>query len=144
MAIRDRNLEPGTRLVANYKKQPYVCVVDAQGDRIVFVLEDGRRFKSPSSAGSAVMGGKAVNGWRFWTVAEGQLARPQVISSEPIEPTTSTGKRLIYRLPNQKGVADGMTRYFCNGCQKSFIVEGQQEPGVCLEGHQAEEQVLAV
>ena len=34
----------------------------------LFVLEDGRKFKSASSAASAVMGGKAVNGWRFWSV----------------------------------------------------------------------------
>ena len=34
---------------------------------VVFVLEDGSRHKSPSAAGSKVMGGKAVNGWRFWS-----------------------------------------------------------------------------
>ena len=70
MAIEDRNLEVGTHLVASYKRQAHVCTVERaeEGEGILFVLEDGRRFKSPSSAGSAIMGGKAVNGWRFWSV----------------------------------------------------------------------------
>ena len=55
MAIKDRNLSVGTRLVASYKKERYVCTVEQDGEGIAFVLEDGRRFKSPSAAGSAVM-----------------------------------------------------------------------------------------
>src|SRR3954452_23942159 len=68
--IEDRNLTIGTRLVATYKKTRYVCTVEisADGDRNEFVLEDGKRFKNPSSAGMAVIGGKAVNGWRFWAI----------------------------------------------------------------------------
>src|SRR3989338_8622206 len=80
MAVENRNLLAGTRLVANYKKQRYVCTVEAGegGEGIVFVLEDGGRHKSPSAAGSKVMGGKAVNGWRFWTVeGEEPKAVPQ-------------------------------------------------------------------
>ena len=70
MAIENRNLEAGTRLVANYKKQRYVCTVAAAegGEGVVYVLEDGSRHKSPSSAGMRVMGGGAVNGWRFWSL----------------------------------------------------------------------------
>ena len=42
MAITDRNLQSGTRLVTNYKKQPFVCTVEAEEDRkLAFVLEDG-------------------------------------------------------------------------------------------------------
>ena len=54
MAIEDRNLPVGTRLVANYKKQTYVCTVEAaeDGEGLAFVLEDGSRYKSPSAAGS--------------------------------------------------------------------------------------------
>ncbi len=68
--IENRNLAVGTRLVASYKKQLYVCTVEAaeEDGAVVYVLEDGSRHKSPSAAGSKVMGGKAVNGWRFWTV----------------------------------------------------------------------------
>ena len=68
MAIEDRNLTVGTRLVANYRKQAHACMVEKrdEGGGILFVLGDGRKFKSASSAASALMGGKAVNGWRFW------------------------------------------------------------------------------
>src|SRR5688572_1116444 len=76
MPIQNPNLEAGTRLVANYKKQAYVCMVVAEGEGLAFVLEDGRRFKSLSSAGSAVMDGKAVNGWRFWSVETAETTRP--------------------------------------------------------------------
>lgn len=71
--LRDR-LEAGTVLVATYKGSEYLATVfaDAEG-KTRFRLEDGREFKSPSSAGSAVMGGVACNGWRFWSL-EGQSA----------------------------------------------------------------------
>ena len=64
MSIENRNLAVGTRLWANYKKQRYVCMVEAaeSGDGLIFALEGGKRHKSPSSAGMEVMGGKAVNG----------------------------------------------------------------------------------
>src|SRR5688572_8045589 len=79
MAIEDRNLPIGTRLVANYKKQTFVCTVEAgeDGEGLAFVLEDGTRHKSPSAAGSKVMGGKAVNGWRFWSVEGAAPAKPE-------------------------------------------------------------------
>ncbi len=68
MAIEDRNLTVETRLVASYRKQAHVCMVEKadEGGGFLFVLENGKKFKSASSAASAVMGGKAVNGWRFW------------------------------------------------------------------------------
>src|SRR3972149_201987 len=70
MANTDRDLADGTRLVARYKKQTFVCTVEKEaiGGKLAFVLEDGRRFKSPSAAGSAVMGNIACNGWRFWSL----------------------------------------------------------------------------
>ncbi len=67
MAIEDRNLTVGTRLVANYRKHAHACMVEKaeEGEGVRFALEDGRKFKSASSAASALMGGKAVNGWRL-------------------------------------------------------------------------------
>jgi hypothetical protein len=74
MPIENRDLPAGTRLEATYKKTRYVCVVEVEeGGKLAFVLEGGKRFKSPSSAASAVMGGSAANGWRFWSV-EGETA----------------------------------------------------------------------
>ncbi len=75
MALEDRNLEMGSRLVARYKKREYkTAVVETEGG-IRYRLEDGREFKSLSSAGSAVMNGVACNGWRFWSLAHGGEAQ---------------------------------------------------------------------
>lgn len=81
MSIADRNLKPGTVLVARYKKQEHrVEVVAGEKGQILYKLADGREFTSPSAAGSAVMGGTACNGWRFWSVEgaeEPQKAKPE-------------------------------------------------------------------
>ena len=70
MPLENRNLEAGTRLAARYKGTTYTCEVVQTEEGLRFRLEDGREFKSPSSAASAVMGGMAANGWRFWSPAE--------------------------------------------------------------------------
>ena len=68
MPIENRNLETGTRLVARYKKQTYRAeVVQGEEGKPRYRLEDGREFKSPSAAGTAITGG-ACNGWAFWSV----------------------------------------------------------------------------
>ncbi len=70
--IEDRELKPGTVLVARHKGKEHRCeVVAGKEGRVRYRLADGREFSSPSSAGSAVMGGTACNGWRFWSVAAG-------------------------------------------------------------------------
>ena len=135
MAIEDRNLKAGTRLVANYKKQRYVCTVEEAegGEGVVYVLEDGSRHKSPSAAGMKVMGGKAVNGWRFWSV-EGDTQEPKPEAAE--KPAKGRkGRKLIYKAPNQQGIAQDKTRWFCTACMKSFVQDGQDEPLACPEGH---------
>lgn len=61
-------LEAGMVLVAKYKGTEYRAdVVAGEGERLIFRF-DGRDFKSPSAAGSAVMNGVACNGWRFWSL----------------------------------------------------------------------------
>ncbi len=68
MAIADRKLEVGTKLVARYKKQDHHAeVVAGEEGKLRYRLEDGRDFKSPSAAGTAITGG-ACNGWAFWSV----------------------------------------------------------------------------
>ena len=138
MAIEDRNLTVGTRLMASYRKQVYVCMVEKaeEGGGILFILEDGRKFKSASSAASAVMGGKAVNGWRFWSV---QDAEPKVKEGgERPETQASKSKRLVYRVPNQKGIAEGQSRWFCRACMKGFVIGGDRQPEACPAGHRGE------
>src|SRR4029453_9404378 len=103
MAITDRNLSIGTQLYARYKSQTYTAEVvgvevlpagmlpkDAPADpdpRLVTEirsrLRDGREFKSPSAAGTAITE-KACNGWAFWSVGDG---------AENTGPVTSTKTR---------------------------------------------------
>ena len=69
MPIANRNLTEGTRLVATYKKEQRTCVAGLLKDgRMAFRSTTAATFTSPSAAGSAVMGGQACNGWRFWTI----------------------------------------------------------------------------
>ena len=64
MAITNRDLPPGTTLVAKFKKQDYACEVVQTDDGSIRFRYGGKDFTSPSAAGSAVMGGTACNGWR--------------------------------------------------------------------------------
>lgn len=143
MAIENRNLEPGTRLVATYKKQAHVCTVERDDEGSPrYRLEDGREFKSPSAAGSAVMGGVACNGWRFWSV-EG--AEPQANEAPAKEESAARkkGKRLIRRTPNQQGMPDSEVRWFCDACMGSFTAPAADgEPDVCPQGHRADDPQL--
>jgi hypothetical protein len=83
MPIADRNLNAGTQLVARYKGTAYRAKVVQTEEGMRYRLENGREFKSPSSAGSAVMGGKSVNRWVFWRLtqaadgASGEAAKPK-------------------------------------------------------------------
>jgi hypothetical protein len=105
MAIEDRNLPVGTRIWANYKKTRYVCTVEAGEEEgsVAFVLEDGSKHKSPSAAGSKVMDGKAVNGWRFWTV-EGDPPAASEAEAKP-EKKSRGGKKkpskTVFKTPSQ-------------------------------------------
>src|SRR3546814_10340146 len=69
-ATQRKAMAAGQTLTAKYKGTEYTAeVVAGEGGKLLYRLADGREFKSPSSAGSAVMGGTACNGWRFWSVA---------------------------------------------------------------------------
>ena len=68
MAIENRDLEAGTKLIAKYKKEEYRAeVVAAEEGKVKYRLADGREFNSPSSAATAITG-KAANGWNFWSI----------------------------------------------------------------------------
>src|SRR5512140_2846954 len=75
MPLDNRNLEPGTVLVARYKGQDRTCEVVQTEDGLRYRLDDGSEHKSPSSAGKAAMGGVACNGWRFWSLQGTEPAR---------------------------------------------------------------------
>ena len=170
MPIEDRNLKPGTHLVARYHKQSYSClVVEGEGGKLRYRLADGREFKSPSAAGMAITG-HACDGWVFWSVETAPAAPAlQPTESFPVEtqPTTEAAettpgdggqpdeasvpatvlapaaeqsgaaKKGFFRTPNQKGVLEGQTRWYCRDCGKSFLATADQTPQACPEGHQA-------
>ena len=138
MSIENRNLPVGTRLVASYKKQTYGCTVEAgEGDEgLAYVLEDGKRFKSPSAAGSYVMNGRAVNGWRFWSL-EGDAPAATDSTEKPAKGKSAKGRKprkLIFKVPSQAGAGEGRTKWFCSACMGGFEVEGEGEPQVCPNG----------
>jgi hypothetical protein len=146
MAIENRNLPVGSRIWANYRKTRYVCTVEAGEEEggLLFVLEDGSKHKSPSAAGSKVMGGKAVNGWRFWTVEGDEPA------TEPEKPKAERkargGKKkqakTLYKMPGQDGVADDKVRWFCSACMDAFTPGVAGEPEACPQGHRNDDPEL--
>ena len=89
MAIENRDLEPGTKLIAKYKKEEYRAeVVAGEEGKVRYKLADGREFKSPSSAGTAITS-KACNGWAFWNIEAGSGEPPKEKPSEE-EPSKKT------------------------------------------------------
>ena len=137
MPIENRNLEPGTQLRASYKKEVFVCTVEAgeEENRVVFVLEDGSRYKSPSAAASKIMGGKAVNGWRFWTVEGDEAPGKEKPKAEKKGRGKKKSNKTIVKTPSQTGVAQGQSRWFCSACMDAFTQEGTEEPEACPKGH---------
>lgn len=146
MTIIDRNLEPGTRLVAKHKKNRYFAVIDAEGRAILQADSEGplpieSTYKSLSAAGQAITG-NSVNGWRFWSVDDLtpedrkalMAAEAGHTAAEEREKKKANGK-MLFRTPNQKGATEGMERWFCNGCMVGFEVETGTKPEACPAGH---------
>ncbi len=132
MAIVDRNLAAGAKLVARYKGKEYPAEVVETEEGVRYRLEDGRELKSPSSAGSAVMDGKACNGWRFWSLAGSEEAKPKKAFKKAGNPNAKNNLNgLISRLE------DG--RYFCSACMEPFDVPAGVEPQGCPQGHRPED-----
>ncbi len=124
MSIEDRNLAPGTKIVARYKGKEYAAEVVKTEEGVRYRLEDGREFKSPSSAGSAIMGGTACNGWRFWSVAGSEEAKPKKAAKKAAKASGN---------PGFKRLDDG--RYFCDSCMEAFDAPKDVTPVGCPKGH---------
>ena len=122
MSIEKRDLPVATRLVGRYKKQEYrATVVEGEASGLRYRLEDGRDFRSLSSAGSAVMGGGiACNGWRFWSVADGGEMSPPKTARKSGRRRAKKG--LSERLPDKEGLPEGMARYFCGACMDGWTL----------------------
>ena len=134
MTIEDRNLKPGTKLVARYKGETYKCKVVETKDGLRFQMVDSRgeavSVKSPSAIGSYIMGGNACNGWRFWSI-EGQEPAPKTRGRKPKakeEATPATFENVA-----EPEEADG--RFWCNCCADGFSAPTGVEPIGCPKGH---------
>ena len=135
MPLENRNLEPGTVLVARYKKQDRTCEVVQTDDGLRYRLDDGTEHKSPSSAGKAAMGGVACNGWRFWSLKGAEKPKREPKAEKPAKaPTTkktpakaapkAKGKKAAKAKPAKKPKAARMAAkgdsYGCGACGESF------------------------
>jgi hypothetical protein len=154
MAIENRNLEAGTRLVGRHKGKVTVCLVEAgEEGSVVFRLEgESKTYKSLSSAATTITKG-AINGWKFWSL-EGD---PPITPERTTKPAArkASGKKvgranrgrapqaktkLIYQLENQDDVPEGQARYWCNACMESFLTF--EEPTQCPNGHRVDDPEL--
>ena len=117
-------LTAGMRLVARYKGEQHVAELITGGEgKLRFRLADGRQFKSPSAAGSAVMAGIACNGWRFWSLEGAATATPTKAAARAVRPDTAATPEVV-----GMGAPDADTpkgRPQCPRCGKSFAGEKQ-------------------
>ena len=144
MAIENRELEAGTKLIAKYKKEEFKAeVIAGEEGKVEYRLADGREFKSLSSAGTAITG-KACNGWAFWRLdtdttqtekPEPETSENQGEAAEDAETHDQPPDGAFRRVPNQKGVEEGQVRLYCDACQKSFTAPMGETPKGCPEGH---------
>ncbi len=135
MTIEDRNLKAGTKLVARYKGETYKCsVIDSPEGIRYQVLGQGKTaiHKSPSSAGSAIMGGSACNGWRFWSI-EGQEPAPKTRGRKAKKTSEDGAKPATFENVAEPEEADG--RFWCNCCADGFSAPAGVEPIGCPKGH---------
>lgn len=149
MTIDKNEMKAGLVLTANYKKETHECNVAERDGKLIYILpgrEEGSHieFTSPSAAGSAVMGGIACNGWRFWSIKGGAthtaVAAPKPEAAAKPAPAVDEqperkASKVIKRTANQKGVPEGQVRYFCSASMTGFYAPEGDFPEHCPEGH---------
>jgi hypothetical protein len=139
MAIHDRKLADGTKLWAKYKGEIYTAEVRETEVNVTYRLSDGREFKSPSAAGSAVMNGHACNGWTFWTVGDPEDP------SGPVRRTAATRSETSSVHPAPKPTRKGRSARTGNGdgatTDRDAIVSGV-ECGDCGAVFPTQEEAL--
>jgi hypothetical protein len=143
MSIENRNLSDGMKLVAKYKGAVWTAGVATTEDGLQIKLEDGRLFKSLSSAGSAVMGGTACNGWRFWSIAQPEgatkKAQPKATPKRAVTPP-KTKAASFEALPPADGQPEDVTRFYCEACADAFTAPSEDgAPRKCPQGHKPAE-----
>ena len=154
MPITNRELAPGTILTGTLKKTVHQAEVVETLEGIRYRV-NGKEYKSPSAAASAIMGGIACNGWKFWSVQGGEtplteaervamavqvVKRPRTATAPAAEAPkmrkAAPPKRikLIKSMPNAKA-PEGMARWWCSSCMESFNHAFGETPEACQHGH---------
>ncbi len=139
MPIENRNLEPGTKLVAPYKKETHRAeVVAGEEGKVLYRLENGQEFKSLSAAGTAITG-NACNGWRFWNVdteaapdgkaetgitSTGEGAESESTLAEAAESPEAGKPEQIY-VPLEEGTVEAPVAAFRRVPNQKGVDEGQ-------------------
>lgn len=152
MAIENRNLEVGTRLVGRYKGKTTVCLVEEKEGETVFKLEgQDKAYKSLSSAATEITKGP-INGWKFWSVEGAEAAPAKASGAKARSPKPQAKKRqsgrqrqkpatkVIHLHENQEDLPEGQARYWCHACMGSFLAF--EEPTQCPEGHRIDDPEL--
>ena len=147
-------VEIGQWLVAPYKGETYKArVEEVDGKARVVIMKgndfapEGATFTSLSAAGQALTQKKACQGPRFWHLTDRGSNAAELVEDatkagaparKPAEPKAKRpdGFKNISRTPNQKGVGEGETRWFCSSCMRSFVSH-EPSPQSCPEGHAA-------
>ena len=138
MVIENRDLAAGTKLVARYRGQQHTVLVIGDAETgLGFELDNGTIYKSPSAAASAVMGGQAANGWRFWS-QEGEIPSVKTVKPTKVKAVSPAKLQQIRRTRSQKGTPEGQVKWSCSSCMTTFLVEGDLTPDACPEGHPRE------
>ncbi len=153
MAITNRNLAAGTRLVGRYKGKTTVCLVEAgEEGAVVYRLEGKEKtFKSLSSAATEITRGP-INGWKFWSLEDEETTKPETTTKTPARKSSDkkegktarrTRQRPTYRVihvhENQDDLTEGEVRWLCDACIKPFIMPAGAEPSECPNGHRIDD-----
>ena len=132
MPLENRNLEPGTVLVARYKKADRTCEVVQTEEGLRYRLDDGSEHRSPSSAAKHAMGGIAANGWRFWSLkgTEKPARTPKAKVEKPAKAAPKKapakaapkgkGKKATKKPKAARMAAKRDDAYGCGACGESF------------------------
>jgi len=147
MTIEDRNLTAGTKLWSRYKGAVHTAEVVAHADdkgneTIAYKLADGREFKSPSAAGTAITA-KVCNGWSFWSTGEPTEKAPRTSPTARQGGTVNavpkpTSRRSRRKEPARNGDGEVLPiveqtdgRFECGECGQNFPT--QEEAAKHLE-----------
>jgi hypothetical protein len=90
-----------------------------QTDEGIAYRLDGKDYNSPSSAGRAVTGGVAVNGWRFWSL-DGDLKPARAKAAKKAPAKKAAKKKAAAKKGRPARAASKGDQYGCGVCGETF------------------------